>query len=480
MSVRQRTKKAVIYGVVILVLAIAALGGVLVLNSNNPPIVSGEIASSCGLGQVAVNETLQGTLQCMTTPFTRSSGTGGAINFQRLGDGNLYAKATVFSSPVVLNVALPPLLTSNLVMYFPLDEASGTTDHDLSGNLNSGTETFDSTGSLPIHTLQHCQFGYCRNFVITSLGFVTVANSASLQTTAFTFCTWSYHVGAGAVGSNGIVEGLGGQATQEIVWGTYTGHIVVYDHLDLNSLSSASTVSEFANHFICVTYDGTTTTIYVDGVSAASSIALTFISGASPLIIGKGSLSPFYFSGTLDDIRLYNVALTVVQIDQLYSYSQVYNTPTIQSAVEFFTQQQVNQSVSGTSVSWSAKYDANAAGTGYSVYPMGMEPASASTNAIEFNDFNGAFVAQCLKNGALTFVSLSTPTANVIHTYKIVITTAGSQVDFYIDGVDVATITTNIPTGLSSPFAELGNISAQGLYASLWAMGNVQIVNGVP
>ncbi len=73
-------------------------------------------------------------------------------------------------------------------------------------------------------------------------------------------------------------------------------------------------------HFV-LTYNGTTLSAYVNGVLRESTVG----GGAIPttlnnLIIGKYTLAEgYYFDGTLDDIRIYNRALTQQEISALYN-----------------------------------------------------------------------------------------------------------------------------------------------------------------
>ena len=72
-------------------------------------------------------------------------------------------------------------------------------------------------------------------------------------------------------------------------------------------------------HFVG-TYDGTTIRAYING----SLIQQTNLSGPmndpnSPLNFGGVSTYPYYWNGSLDDVRIYNRALTDAEVAQLYS-----------------------------------------------------------------------------------------------------------------------------------------------------------------
>ena len=63
------------------------------------------------------------------------------------------------------------------------------------------------------------------------------------------------------------------------------------------------------------TYDGTTLRLYVNGTQVASTAHTGAIAtSTNPLQIGGDSLYGQYFAGLIDDVRVYNTALTATQI----------------------------------------------------------------------------------------------------------------------------------------------------------------------
>jgi hypothetical protein len=66
---------------------------------------------------------------------------------------------------------------------------------------------------------------------------------------------------------------------------------------------------------LAVTYDRTTLRLYVNGTQVASKAYTASIqTSANPVQIGGDSLYSQYFSGMIDEVRIYNVALTAAQI----------------------------------------------------------------------------------------------------------------------------------------------------------------------
>src|SRR6185503_2245405 len=67
--------------------------------------------------------------------------------------------------------------------------------------------------------------------------------------------------------------------------------------------------------FLAATYDGTTLRFYVDGAQVSSQARTGSITTSiNPLEIGGDSLFGQFFDGTIDEVRVYSVALTPAQI----------------------------------------------------------------------------------------------------------------------------------------------------------------------
>ena len=66
--------------------------------------------------------------------------------------------------------------------------------------------------------------------------------------------------------------------------------------------------------YLTETYDGATLRLYVNGTQVATTATGTIASSTNPLQIGGDSLYGQYFAGVIDDIRIYNTALTATPI----------------------------------------------------------------------------------------------------------------------------------------------------------------------
>ena len=189
-----------------------------------------------------------------------------------------------------------------------LTKGSGTTVADDSGNGNNGTisgATWTTSG----------KYGNALVFNGTN-ALVTINNSATLQlSTAMTLEAW---VNPSVINSawrdviykgndNYYLEGTSGNVGVPATGGTFGGSDAA---LNGTGILSANTWT-----YLAATYDGTTLRLYVNGVQVASQAQTGAITtSTNPLQIGGDSLYGQFFQGTIDEVRIYNVALTAAQI----------------------------------------------------------------------------------------------------------------------------------------------------------------------
>ena len=198
--------------------------------------------------------------------------------------------------------------TTGLVAAYSFDAGSGTTVADLSGTGNPGTisgATWSTAG----------KYGGALSFDGVN-DLVTVADAPSLDlTTALTLEAWAR---PSAVTSWRTVM-LKEQAGQ-LVYALYanndasrpSGHVFIGGDRELRG--TAQLAPDVWTH-LALTYDGANLRIYVNGTQAAS-LALTGAIAASTgaLRIGGNTIWSEWFGGLIDDVRLYNRALTQAQI----------------------------------------------------------------------------------------------------------------------------------------------------------------------
>jgi hypothetical protein len=248
-----------------------------------------------------------------SAPYTLAWNTATATN----GSHTLTAVAsdasgnTATSSPVALTVS-----NTSLIASYAFDETIGTTTADGSGNGNTGT--LENVTRVPSG-----KYGGALSFNGTT-SVVTVNDAPSLRLTAgMTLEAWvnpsslnSPDLGWCAViakdrtaGGNDIDYALDAAAGN----GTPPGVHVTINGAD-SGAGGGGVLSLNSWTFLAGTYDGATLRMYVNGTLVASkAVAGSIGVTTDPLKIG-GDLSNEMFTGLIDNVRVYNQALSQAQI----------------------------------------------------------------------------------------------------------------------------------------------------------------------
>jgi len=223
--------------------------------------------------------------------------------------------------------------TSGLVGYWNLDESSGPTANDSSGNGNDGTwensPTYTASGKI--------------NGALTFNGtnqYVNIANPSNFsfeRTQPFSITAWINPAPSG--GGDFAVVGKVASGTgygMIVPGGTFcnnSGGPNSCVEFDLNGYggmrvwSGIATITAGIWQHIAVTYDGSSNRsgmhIYINGVdqtvsSDTGSTLSASILNSAPLMIGSYQ-GYDYFDGTIDDVRVYNRALNASEVQALYN-----------------------------------------------------------------------------------------------------------------------------------------------------------------
>ena len=204
--------------------------------------------------------------------------------------------------------ATTPAGPSGLVAAYAFDEGSGTTVADASGNGHNGTisnATWAATG----------KFGKALQFNGGN-ALVSVPNAAQLQlSTGMTLEAWVNPSAVNSSWQDVIYKGNDNyylEATSTNASKPDAGMIAGGSYADAvgTSALAANTWS-----YLTETYDGSTLKLYVNGTQVAS-VAHTgaIASSTNPLQIGGDTIYSQYFAGLINEVRIYNVALTAAQI----------------------------------------------------------------------------------------------------------------------------------------------------------------------
>jgi len=105
---------------------------------------------------------------------------------------------------------------------------------------------------------------------------------------------------------------------------------------------------------------------------------------------------------------------------------------------------QFNATIPGSMVAWRAVANNVSADPNHWFWPMVLENTPGGTNALEFEDAGGTQEVAVVSNGVRTEAAVEW-NPMVIHTFGIEVVSPGHEVDFYIDGVMVAALTSGIP-----------------------------------
>jgi len=213
---------------------------------------------------------------------------------------------------------------TNLVGYWPFNETSGTNAPDLSGNGNDGTLVNMEDADWVDGVVGKC-LGF--NGINEYVNFGDVLD----VTTDFTIVFWF------KAGATGAAQGLitKGEHANSSAWGcelAASGQLVFggrnYSSGSLGITRAAITSETFSSgvfYNVAFTYNGGSENkgnIYVNGVKQALSqeLVYTLRGNSYPLRIAIYSDGSKPFNGLIDEVRIYDTALTASEIKALYLY----------------------------------------------------------------------------------------------------------------------------------------------------------------
>ncbi|MDP3014810.1 MAG: LamG domain-containing protein [bacterium] len=210
---------------------------------------------------------------------------------------------------------LPVSRDPNLVGYWKFNETSGTNAYDASGRGNNGTLTNGPTWTTG-------RAGNALNFDGVD-DFVNAGNAASLQVggsgKSFTLEGWTKRA------SSGVYHNIIWQGTATKNNGLHfeyrNTNVFTLDFYGngLNTPIAYTDVNEW--HHWVGTYDGSTNArkLYRDGILVANDTATEDYLGSGTLFIGQRVGGAYYFNGSIDEVRIYNRALSAAEISAIYN-----------------------------------------------------------------------------------------------------------------------------------------------------------------
>ena len=266
--------------------------------------VTGYLVESCqGAGCTTFAQI--GTTAGTTTAYNDTGLTSGATYNYRVRATDAAGNLSPYSNTAP---ATTPTTTAGLVAAYALNEGTGTTVADSSGNNNTGTiagATWTTSG----------KYGNALSFNGTSAR-VNIPDAASLHlTTGMTLEAW---VNPSTVNGNWrdviykgndnyALSGTSATSGAPAGGGTFGG-------ADVATTGPAALAANTWAH-LAVTYDGANLRLYVNGTQVSSMPQTgNILTSSNVLQIGGDTFYGQYFAGTIDEVRVYNTALTAAQI----------------------------------------------------------------------------------------------------------------------------------------------------------------------
>jgi hypothetical protein len=236
---------------------------------------------------------------------TASNGTHALSARARDLAGNLGTSATV--TVTVSNTAV-----SGLIAAYAFDEGTGTTTADATGKAHTGTltgATWTTTGKN----------GKALSFNGTS-NYVTVADANDLDlTTGMTLEAWVRPSALTPSGWNTVV--MKEETATTLAYSLYANDgnpwpsiTVRVGTADREAIGTSAPPLNAWTH-LAATYDGANLRLYVNGVQVGA-LAQTgnMVTSTRALRIGGNTVWGEYFNGLIDDVRIYNRALSAAEI----------------------------------------------------------------------------------------------------------------------------------------------------------------------
>ena len=201
-------------------------------------------------------------------------------------------------------------LSVGLAAWWKLDEGTGSTATDSSGNGNTGTWNGTQSGTSGYYSLG--KVGPWAGAFDGSTDFITASTVPGETTGSVTFWAKPTVATSGDSNSRYIWSSSNGCS------GEYTASNTLYVYLGCGS-QAAATLNWAAGtwHFVALVWRTAACYVYIDGGAARSLPFSTYASDAN-WYLGSNKSGASNFYGELDDIRLYSRALSASEIRHLY------------------------------------------------------------------------------------------------------------------------------------------------------------------
>ncbi|OHA30762.1 MAG: hypothetical protein A3B11_02110 [Candidatus Taylorbacteria bacterium RIFCSPLOWO2_01_FULL_44_26] len=360
---------------------------------------------------------------CQGTPQTTGWGRVGPKTLSLL-NSLFQSISNVFSSvsPRSQLAQVSASLSNGLVAHYTFDEGTGTTAGDSSGNNNTGTllpaanpPTWTTDSKVGSGAMQ---FDGVDDFV--NAGDINAIDGAS----ALTVSAWVKLKDPEITGNKFIFgkwnNGVGGPFA--CFWSR--GNAAYGCYFYASSLVFASTGNILTSvgtswHHVVGVYNGVDNRMYFDGVQTGTPQALTgnLISNTDTVRIGTTDSNDGYFPGSIDDIRIYNRALSATEIQELYSLGSGGGTPTNQPPTASFSATPQNGQAPLT-VSFDASASQDSDGS-ISSYSWNFGDSASFSNTATSQTTSHTYTSAGTYTATLTVIDNQGATANTTKTITV-------------------------------------------------------------
>jgi hypothetical protein len=200
-------------------------------------------------------------------------------------------------------------LPAGMIAYWKFNECAGTTAAD-AVNANSGTLV-----NGPVWTSGKIDCALSFDGVST---YVNVAPSSTLNVTnQLTIEAWINMAAQAGGPQHYIVDSRDGSSTGG--YGLNVDTELIQFWIGQRWPDFSVSITTGAWHHVVGTYDGTTMVVYVDGTSVGSApFSAVSSPSTAPLFIGQRYTSSEIFNGLMDEVAIYNRALSPADVQQRY------------------------------------------------------------------------------------------------------------------------------------------------------------------
>jgi hypothetical protein len=217
------------------------------------------------------------------------------------------------------------------VGYWKFDECSGGTIHDSSGSGNNGTLNLGTSGVTATGTCASSSNSFWYNGRTgkkNSAGsfdgiddYVSLGSGNSLNVNNSNFSIGAWVNLSSQADNQFIYEGIYGKALLNV--SPYQKLVLTMRNsgdTDWDSYTGKNVLATFGTwHFLLATYDGANVKLYVDGQLDGSFPRTGAMGGIGPTDNIIGGRTNAWTKGLIDEVKIFNYALTVEQVKQEYS-----------------------------------------------------------------------------------------------------------------------------------------------------------------